>query len=78
MKLNEIRRIPVLSSEFTREAGDIDPKLHESVFRSFHIVEKVVELLKKRTPPEIIIEIIEDLKDAPIPDTDRTGIVNNG
>jgi len=32
---------------------------HESVTRSYHIVEKVKELLVLSTPPEVILELIE-------------------
>jgi hypothetical protein len=32
--------------------------VHESVFRSYHIVEKVKGLLERKTPPDVILELI--------------------
>ena len=54
MKCFDIRRLPT-SLDMT----------HESVYRSYHILEKVVELLNKETPPAVILEIIEDLRSEP-------------
>jgi hypothetical protein len=39
--------------------------VHESVFRSWAIVEKVRLLLMAKAPPDTILEIIDDLRDAP-------------
>jgi len=38
---------------------------HASLYRSWHIVEKVVELCEQKCPHGVILEIIEDLKAAP-------------
>ena len=35
---------------------------HESIVRSYHIVAKVKELLKRGCPNDILLEIIEDLE----------------
>ena len=59
MKATEIRRMPTDTSEMVRLATEKDPKIHESCFKSFHIVEKVKELLKKDTPSDVILEFIE-------------------
>ena len=64
MKLNEIRKQPTTTGEMIRDVGERDPRIHESVFRSFHIVDKIKELLKKGTPPDVLIEIIEDLQNS--------------
>lgn len=64
MKLLEIRRMATTTSEFARVSGEEDPMIHESIFRSFHIVDKIKELLKKGTPPDVLVEIIEDLQNS--------------
>jgi hypothetical protein len=66
MKFSEIRRMATDTSEFARMKGENDPKIHESIFRSFHIVNKVKELLLKNTPYDVVIEIIDDLQNAQI------------
>jgi hypothetical protein len=58
MLLCKIRELPtILDTGSTRT--------HESVFRSYQTVEKVIELLKAGCPHEIILEIIEDIRHAP-------------
>lgn len=59
MKATEIRRMATDTSEMARLPNEVDPKIHESCFRSFHIVEKVKELLNKDTPSEVLLEFIE-------------------
>ncbi len=39
--------------------------VHESVYRSYHILDKVVELLDQEVPHVVIVEIVADLRDAP-------------
>jgi hypothetical protein len=34
---------------------------HESVLRSYQTLEKVKELLRINTPPEVVLEIIEEI-----------------
>ena len=58
MKLSEIRNKPICYTD--TEHG----KCHESLLRSYGIVEKVIELLEKETPHKVIIEIITDLQEA--------------
>lgn len=36
-------------------------KIHESVLRSYNIMQKVVDLLRLKTPHEVIIELIEEM-----------------
>jgi hypothetical protein len=63
--LAQIREMPTVSRDNTG-------RTHESVFRSYHIVEKVKDLLRENTPAATILEIIEDLQDAPQKDHPRT------
>lgn len=55
MTLEEIRAMPLDAAAFA---------IHESIFRSYHIVDKVVELLKEDCPAKVVLEIIEDLRNA--------------
>ena len=59
MTLNEIRQKPT-----TIDTGENSRRVHESILRSWHIVEKIKELLELNTPAEVILELIEDLKSA--------------
>ncbi len=43
---------------------------HESLFRSYHILNKVKELLSKNTPQEVILEIIAEIETLPMLDKD--------
>jgi len=51
MMLEEIRELPTLSNN-----------IHESVFRSYHILNKVLELIERGDSKETILEIVEDLR----------------
>lgn len=65
MTLSEIRSMP-RDVDFK----DVDPNskgMHESCFRSYHIVEKVMELCHEATPHKLMLEIINDLRLAPEP-----------
>jgi hypothetical protein len=54
----EIRAMP----QTIREIPPGSTGAHESVLRSFHIVNKVRELLILETPPTVLLDIIEDLR----------------
>lgn len=54
MKCFDIRRMPTTLD-----------MVHESVFRSYHVLEKVQELLRQQTPARVILEVIEDLQSEP-------------
>lgn len=58
MKLSEIREYPTV-------LDTSNGKIHESCLRSFQIVAKVLELLDANTPPEVVVEVIVDLANAP-------------
>lgn len=60
MLLQDIREFPT-----TLDTGPNNLRIDESNFRSYHTVEKIIELLRAQCPYEIIIEIIEDIKNAP-------------
>lgn len=51
MKLSEIANIPTC-------VGD----KHESVLRSYHILQKVKDYLHEGVPPKVILEIIAELE----------------
>ena len=51
MKIKEIMDYP-----------EIVDNVHESVYRSFQILEKVKYYLSKNVPPEIVLEIIEEMQ----------------
>ncbi len=50
-----------ISMRMKLEQGE-QVKLHESEFRSFHILEKVKELLQKELPGKVVLEMIEVLQ----------------
>lgn len=54
MTLAEIRSFP-----------QVHNNVHESVFRSYQVLDKVCELLAAKVPHEVIREIIQDLNCAP-------------
>jgi hypothetical protein len=60
MTLAEIRDLPTVFG-----TGPNGNRVHESIFRSYHCVQKVRELLREETPPSVILEIIDDIMDAP-------------
>ena len=60
MTLAEIRLVP---TERPLGACNAANTIHESAFRSYHIINKVVDLLKKNVPAEAILEIIKDLQE---------------
>jgi hypothetical protein len=54
MTLQEIRECPTVVN-----------RCHESVLRSFHILDKIKHLLANGVPASCILEIVEDLESAP-------------
>ncbi len=61
MKCFDIRRMPTTLDN-----------VRERVFRSYHVLGKVKELLEKETPTSVIIEVIDDLQTEPF-NTERVG-----
>lgn len=53
MNLKEIREMP--------QSQALNGKTHESVFRSYHALRKVIELLRRNAPADVVLEIYEDL-----------------
>jgi len=52
MKWKEIAKLP------TTESG-----LHESIFRSYQILDKVKEYMARGVPYDVIYELIEEIED---------------
>ena len=69
MTLAEIREKPKTLTRLKIEAALSTGMcgMHESLLRSYAVLEKVRELLMadQPTPPKVILEIIDDLMDAP-------------
>lgn len=57
MKISEIKTFPN-----TLGTGANGMRFHESIFRSYQILEKVKELLRKQVAPSVVLEIIEDIE----------------
>lgn len=66
MKISEIRDLPTeLTQKMMTSPAFLHRQtnaIHESVLRSYHIVEEVKHLLKLNTPQEVILEIIEEIE----------------
>jgi len=60
MKISDIISFPT-----TLGTGPNGGRFHESIFRSYQILEKVKDLLEKETPPSVVLEIIREVEDAP-------------
>lgn len=65
MTLAEIRATPTIVDTRELASDDTYHRIHESTLRSFHIVNKVQELLEANTPAPVLLQIIEDLKGRP-------------
>ena len=61
MKLAEIRQMPRVSDDI--KGIELGCKLHESCFRSFHLLQKVKYYLENAVPSKIILELIEEVED---------------
>lgn len=59
MTFTEIRKIPTTIdlNKWEHAPGGI----HQSVFRSYHIVGKIIEMCEQKVSHEIMLEIIADL-----------------
>lgn len=64
--IDEIRDYP---TELTPKQVKLDMKekpglagWHESLMRSYHIVQKVKSMLELGTPPEVVLDIINDME----------------
>jgi hypothetical protein len=60
MKISEIKECPTVL-----DLGSNDQRFHESIFRSYQILEKVKELLEKGTPGDVVLEIIQYIEECP-------------
>lgn len=59
MKISDIKAFPT-----TLDTGINSGRYHESIFRSYQILEKTKILLGKSTPTDVILEIIEEIESA--------------
>ncbi len=46
----------------TKAMGDYARPYHESSFRAYHIVQKVQDLLRRGTPPDVVLELIREME----------------
>ena len=58
MKIHEIKKMPTLFKLSDTATGGI----HQSLFRSYHLLDKVVDWLQKGVCPEVVLEMIEDIE----------------
>lgn len=56
--ISEIQKIPTAY-------GDAPERVHESVMRAYHIVEKVKDYLKRGVPNDVLLELISDMEGQP-------------
>lgn len=54
MSIIEIRNMP---RSMTCSGGT-----HESVFRAYHIVEKLRDLLKRNVPADVLLELLDEME----------------
>ena len=59
MNLEQIKKLPVSYSD-----GDFENsgRVHESIFKSYHILEQVLKLVERGVDKETIKEIVEYLR----------------
>jgi len=62
MNIREIQAMPQTTYELTLTKGKPFPDRHESVFRSYHILEKVKYLLNEGTSNAVVLELIEEME----------------
>jgi hypothetical protein len=60
MEISKIKEFPS-----TLGTGKSGSRYHESLFRSYQILEKTKELLECNTPSSVVLEIIYDIEKAP-------------
>lgn len=54
MTINEINQMPVT---FSHGGGAV----HESIYKSYHALQRVKDLLRKGTPPAVVLEFIDEM-----------------
>jgi len=57
MRMRELNTLP---TEYCDNSGQ---KCHESCLRSYHLLNKVKQMLEQQTPPQVIMEYIMDADD---------------
>ena len=61
MKIADIKLQPTVIVDTSGQSNGF----HESLLRSYQILEKVKELLRKEVAPSVVLEIIEDIEATP-------------
>jgi len=59
MKISEIRQLQTAISEIPSGAKAV----HESAFRSYHILQKVKDLLARNVPVDVILELVAEMEE---------------
>jgi len=63
MTIGEIQRMPQCGTELCSTEQSRFPRVHESLFRSYQILEKVKYLLEKGTAPLVVSELIDEMEE---------------
>lgn len=63
LKLKDIIKRPTSTSDLASMPGERFDNVHESIFRSYAILQYTKYLLSQGTPPHIVLEIIEDIEE---------------
>lgn len=64
-RLLQIQGMVTTTSELVRMPNEKDPKIHESVFRAYNILEHTKTMLKRGDSVETILEIIQMMETTP-------------
>jgi len=75
MKIIDIQKFP--TSITFNTSHSIPNGIHESLFRSYHILNRVLEEIQAGTGTDTILEIVEMMRANPL-DVDNDTILSNG
>lgn len=62
----------------TKDVPNNAKGIHESVFRSYHIVEYVRELLERGVPGDVVLDILKSLQEEPPMDHSMPAVAAHG
>lgn len=62
MRIIDIANLPTIIEEIPPSSEGV----HESIFRSYHILEKAKWMLQEGTPPQVVLDLIEEMEVAGI------------
>lgn len=60
MSIIEINKVPTVVSK--DNLGENSTGAHESILRSYNIVMKVKDLLRRKVPADVVLELIEEME----------------